>query len=453
MAEPEERGYENPNVLAPSVPGWRSFLKREAFFRHKYHSLVPAHPCVDIMHGDLECRYTHPTVDGYTVAFLNYPWLRPNRETKPAHYRVLTTDLQENDVVAGALGKADEELKLAIEAMPEDAFVLLNSACVPDVTGENLAQIADPWRGKKHVFYHESDGKDKSPPFVTQMIKMAGLDKKPSKGKNGASRKAKGSVNLVGCPPGRVEGELVSSLAAAGVRVESVLVPSLSPDKVRRAQKASVHILMPNRLYDGLFSEFLKAVDRPVVRPASPYGFEGTIRWLVAVAEAAGASGWEKTIEEMERKWADAWRDLRREASGKRLGFVIDPSELQILSDPALNANCPLVPVLKEMGFALDFLVYDPRGLFAREDGRHKLHSFSTEEELGRLIETLPCAAYYSDCFFDTRLTRRGKGQFSLEFFEAGIEGGLRTLERLLGVCRLPFYRSYWKYLASGGPR
>ena len=453
MSDAEDRGYENPNVLPYHTPGWRSFLKREAFFRHKYHSLVPTHPCVDIMHGDLECRYTHPMVEGHSVSFLNYPWLRGNRESTPAHYRVLTTDLQENDVVAGALDKADEQLRLAIEAMPKDAFVMLNSACVPDVTGENLEQIRKPWEGKEHVFYHESDGKDKSPPFVTQMIKMAGIKKSAASGlhsKNRGRKKRKGVVNLLGIPPGKVEGELVSLLKSAGVRVASIMVPKLTPKRLRDSQSADVHILMPNRLYDGLFREVLAAVELPLVRPTSPYGMEGTVRWMVAVAESAGVSGWESAIDHVQETWEKRWQRLTQEARGRRLGFVVDPAELPILSDPAMNANCPLVPVLKEMGFGLDFLVYDPRGLFADDQGRHKVHTFSTREEMNDKIASLPCGAFYTDSFFDTRLTRQGKGQFSLEFFEAGMEGAVRTLERLLGVCRMPFYGRYAKYLGPG---
>lgn len=447
MEKSDWRGYDNPNILQSKVPGWRSFIKREAFFRHKYHSLVPSHPTVDIMHGDLECRYTHPMVDGYTVPFLNYPWLRPNRETTPAHFRVLTTDLQETDVVAGALHKAQEQLDLAISQMPEDSFVILNSACVPDVTGENLEQVARPWQEKnKSVFYVESDGEDQAPGFVTKIIKMAGHG--DANNKNGKGRKNR--INLLGCPPGRVQTELVDVLKRAGLDVASCVVPSVSPGKIKQGRTASLNVIMPNKLYEGLFSEVQRAVDLPWIRPASPYGLEGTGRWLIAIAEAAGVRGWEGAWSDIEDKWGARWEALKKEAAQCRLGFVLDPSELSILSDAAMNANCPLVPLLKEMGFGIDFLIHDPRGLFEQKDGRHKIHTFGTPEEMDEKIRALPCRAFYTDCFFDTRLTRNGKNQFNLEFFEGGIEGGFRTFERLLGVSRMPFYGRYSRFLTQG---
>ncbi|MFH2204048.1 MAG: nitrogenase component 1 [Elusimicrobiota bacterium] len=432
MADNGYRSYENPNCLPPDVPGWRSFLKRDRFARHKYHSLMPAHPCVDIMHGDLECRYTHPTGDGRTVSFLNFPWLRPNRESTPAPYRVLTTDMRESDVVAGALGKARRQLRLAVEEMPKGAFVLLNSACVPDVTGEDLETVARPWRDKAPVFYEKSDGKDKAPPLVSKMIALAG---RPA-----AGRRKKGVVNLMGCPPGRVENELRELLAAAGLRVAASLVPLLSPARIRAASSASLNILMPNRLYDALFYELLRAVRLPIVRPPPPYGLDGTTRWLAATGGKAAAV-------RSRRRWEGDWGRLRREAARHRLGFIVDPGELAVLSDPALNAGCPLLPMSKEMGFGVDLLVYDPAGKTAGGKGRHRAHSFGTPDELAALISGLSCGAFYSDCFFDARLSRRGKGQFSLNFFEAGFAGGVRTLERLLDVCRLPFYRRYGRYL------
>jgi len=51
--------------------------------------------------------------------------------------------------------------------------------------------------------------------------------------------------------------------------------------------------------------------------------------------------------------------------------------------------------------------------------------------------------------FLTKQLTRNGKGQFSFSTFEMGLQGAVRTLERLVTVCRLPFYRKYAKYLVS----
>ena len=106
------------------------------------------------------------------------------------------------------------------------------------------------------------------------------------------------------------------------------------------------------------------------------------------------------------------------------------------------------------MGFAIDFLIYAPDkkspALAGFGEGKHKVHGFRNRKELRSKIESLSCSAFYSDSFFDTRLSRSGKPQFSLEFFEAGLEGSVRSLERLLGVCRMPFYQRYGRYISAG---
>ena len=110
---------------------WGRFFARAEIERHRYGAFVPSESLTDIQHGDLECRFTFPVPDGRTVDFLNYPWLRANREAPAVPYRVLTTDLTEKDIVGGGLAKARQALNLAVRETPAGGKVVLNSACVP----------------------------------------------------------------------------------------------------------------------------------------------------------------------------------------------------------------------------------------------------------------------------------------------------------------------------------
>jgi hypothetical protein len=51
--------------------------------------------------------------------------------------------------------------------------------------------------------------------------------------------------------------------------------------------------------------------------------------------------------------------------------------------------------------------------------------------------------AVYSEYFYDSRLTRSGKAEFSLLDLEMGVEGCLRSLQRLGNICHWPFYERY----------
>lgn len=419
------------------MESWRSFFRREEFLRHKFTCLVPSRPTVDIMHGDLECRYTFPTPEGDGPGMLNFPWLRANRETKPAPYRILTTDLKEKDVVLGGLKKAAHSLRLA--AKQRGHVVVLNSACVPDLTGEDAARLLAPYKDAP-VLYHPSEGKDIAPIMLRDLIRLSKLKK---------ARRVPGSVNLIGYPGGRAQRELSALLERAKVRVRACLIPDLSPESLRKAPGAACNVAFSSQILESLSRALLEELDLPVVRPASPYGLEGTKKWLDSVASSAGRDG-SAAWRSVSMRILPEWAEMTRQARDCRLGFILDPAELTQLSDPSWNAGIPLVDSLKEMGFNIDYFVYS-----GKEHGaptpleRYRLHPFQTEAELDSLIRKTGCHAFYSDCARDRRLTRRGKNQFSLDAFEPGPQGALRTLRRLLDVCRLPFYPRYGGYLAG----
>jgi hypothetical protein len=418
------------------MDAWRSFFRREEFARHRFTALVPSRPTADIMHGDLECRYTFPTPEGDAPALLNLPWQRANRETTPAPYRILTTDLKERDVVLGGLKKAAACLRLA--AGRRGHTVVLNSACVPDLTGEDAAMLLAPYKAAP-VLYHPSDGKDIAPLMLRDLLRLSGLR---------TARRVPGSVNLVGYPGGRAQQELAELLARAKVRVRARLIPGLSPKALRRACSASCNVVFTAQFLESLCRTLLEEIRLPVVRPPSPYGLEGSKAWLDAAAASVGRDGsaaWRRAALRILPEWAE----LTRQARDYRLGFILDPSELAKLSDPAWNAGVPLVDAIKEMGFGIDYLVYGEHAGRPGPEERHRLFSFRSEDELDALVRGRGCHAFYSDCFRDRRLTRRGKTQFSLDAFEPGPQGALRTLRRLLDACRLPFYARHGGYLAE----
>lgn len=428
-----------PNPAPARPETWRSFFRLEEFQRHKFSRLVPRHPTTDIMHGDLECRFTFPVPDGRTASFLNLPWLRANRQTEAAPYKVLTTDLREEEAVLGGVKAAARALRLAAREAGE-GIVLLNSGCVPDLIGEDLSPLARRFERSGSVFYHRSDGKDMAPIVVREMLGLSRRLKAP--------RRVLRSAALIGYPGGLAGGELVSLLEESGVRAASCLVPDISPAALARARGARLLVLAEDRLLEGVSREIVSSLAAPCLRPPPPYGLKGTRSWLEAVCAAAGAraSGrqraWARRLEPVRRRWAR----LSVQARACRLGFVLDPAEAPLLSDPSRTGGVPLVSALKEMGFRIELLIHSPGGR-PRPAERAGARYFTTESELGALLESSSCGAFYSDCFFDHRLTRRGKAQFSLASFEPGLEGSLRTLQRLVAACRLPFYRRYRGYL------
>ncbi|MDD5305469.1 MAG: hypothetical protein PHS14_20405, partial [Elusimicrobia bacterium] len=112
--------------------------------------------------------------------------------------------------------------------------------------------------------------------------------------------------------------------------------------------------------------------------------------------------------------------------------------------------GAPLATMVAEMGFGIDLVYYDRHGEepalpSALKDARVSV--FRSPWELERALREIDSAAVYSDIYFDWRISRAGKARFASKDFEMGLEGARRTFEKLLPLCRLPFYRQYASHL------
>ncbi len=439
-------------VLHTALPDlWARFFCPEDIERHRRTSFVPDNPTTDIMHGDLECRYTFPWFDGKTVPFWNFPWTIANLQTNPAAYKLLFTDLNETEVTEGqkSLKKVEDSFRLAAKESKADEIIMLNSACVPDLTGEDPTPFLPKHGEHIKAIYRASDGRDVAYSTTEEMIK------KSSEGVARFSPRPK-TVNLIGYPGGQARKDVIRLLNQAGISVAACVVPSVGFEALREAWQASANILIGHRLFEGEAKDFISQFSIPFITPPAPYGVKAGRLWLETVCDSVGVDRqiardvWKKNWEPLRERW----ENLTGQARGHRLAFVLSPKQIPQMTDSRWTFAIPLFEVLKEMGFDFNFLI------FAKSSSGKKLHSpadrfkasadfFQDEKELGRLLKDGAFDAVYSDYFFDRRISRAGKAQFSLSAFEAGPWGALRTLERLLGICRLPFYREHGRYLGG----
>ena len=84
---------------------------------------------------------------------------------------------------------------------------------------------------------------------------------------------------------------------------------------------------------------------------------------------------------------------------------------------------------------------------------RRRFVPYQSASELEARLRASDAVAFYSELYFDPRLTRTGKNAFSIHDFQLGLDGALATLRRLLAICRLPYFRTYARYLGSPFPR
>jgi hypothetical protein len=449
---------------------WADFFAGGEMARSQLDSIDPSRIFRFVQHCDNECLYVNPHTVGTIVSLVCFPWDDRVREpSRPSAQGLgaitdlsvvedgmVTTDLDENDVVLGNPQRLRDVLDFALSRPGDgDKLLFVSNTCVPTVVGEDVESVVKRARDAsgKPILYLTV-----TPRSMTGVFQGLLSDRR-KRAEAAAPPPEPGTVNLVGFPGTRAVRELEELLGRAGVRVNVRVLPELDEQRIDRLPAAAVHVLLPNRTWQHLYDQLLDGTRTRFVAPGAPYGVEATRAWIEQVVGALGRRvDVEACWQEHLAPWRERWCSLRERARDHRLGFVVRDQEAYYLTTPAATWGVPLLAVVEEMGFGIDVLVHASRAETARDaarairkmlrdPSRHSIRAFDSFAFLRRRLEDSPSEAFLSYQFFDWRLSEAGKGAFSIQHFEMGAAGAVRTLERLLRVCGTPFYRRYARYL------
>lgn len=446
-----------------SREAWFNFFADKEQERNFCHNISGS--MVTIGHEDLECHYATPKMGDGTVSFFNYPRVHTsaNPMAENAEDRVgpksesgdsyLISDLQDLDIIKGGAQKLDRLLDTVIERETKPDMVIMRATCVPIVIGDDMEGSVDRFRAKSDIpiVYLDNIGDQFATPFRETFRRV----KDDPEFKNPV--KKPGSINLIGFPKITEIASLISFLERINITINCRMLPEIELNVMKRYRAAELAVLYDTVRYDKAYAEVIGDIDLKSLRLAPPYGMAGSKRWLAEIARTLGREdGFEETWTGTYGQVEADWDELKKQTAGMTLGFVIDSEKLKKLLEPRLMTGVPILAMLKEMGFALEFLFYDDgkdrQALEAMALGKNKVAAFSTPEELESRLKSSQAQAFYSEVFFDRRLTRSGKAQFSVQQFQLGPDGAVATLKRLLSVCRIPFYRKYGNYLGEAFP-
>ena len=464
---------ENDNRPASLLDTWGESDAYADFFaggeiaRSQLDSLDPTNLFVFVQHSDQECNHVNPHSVAPIMWLVNYPWeerTRWDRAARPEGFtdftvvdRMLSTDLTENDVIMGNPDKVRRVLEKGVEISKKlDKTLFFSNTCVPVVTGEDVESEVKRARG----------GCEDCPILYLTVTPRAMVNvfhdvlvTKRLEAETRIEAKGENVINLVGYPRNRAHDELEAMLSAVGVERNVSLLPDLNFDLVEELPEAALNVFLSNSTWQHLYDQLTFESKLPYISPLPPYGLEGSKSWLAAIlkalkidADPAGA------VDALAAPHQARWESLVEEAKGYRVALVIRASETYYLSKPTFTWGVPIVAALEEMGFSIDVLLKlesreeaakaarDVHGTFAHPD-RHTIKGFNSMEMLFARLEEAPSDALLTYHFFDWRASQAGMNTFSLQQFEPGVPGALRTLERLVGICRTPYYRRYAKYL------
>jgi hypothetical protein len=465
------RGRRDPGLnRAWNEPdAWKWFLAAEELRQAADEVIRYDTDTLRVEHGDYECQYVSPR------GFVCFPWrgqaspAAPEPDADPLarpgapapsgsmdrlRRDGLFTNLADEHVIDGAAELLEDLLDGIQDTLDPDA-VFLNITCVPEVIGDDVRGVLQR-QGRRLTCplvvktQKEGDPYERNEAYARDALLSSETEAPDDP-----------SVNLVGFPAGQATDEIAAWLEARGVRVNARFIPRITRSDARRFRAAAAQVWYPNQDWEGLYERLLGDLPVKRVEAVAPFGVQGTVAFVHAIAEALGLPELGDAIDDEAARIHDGpLARLRRQAAEHVVGFVVQAHQLPRLIEPRRSWGIPLVAVVRELGFDVRLAVAsesDARGAWWGEaaalvgDERALRHLRSVEERDAWIREARP-SALFSDFFFEERLLRQGAVPFSQQLFELGLPGAIRTGERLLQRCRMDLARRYQACLDEGGP-
>ena len=445
---------------------YADFIASGEFARSQLDSLDPFDLYTFIQHGDCECLHVNPHTGGHVVWLINYPWDNRIRHGIALGEEVgidavtedgmISSDLDENDVIMGNPQKLERLLARAEQLYRRTGKTLFfSNTCTPVVTGEDVE--SEIKRLKKRlgcpIMYLTV-----TPRSMVNVFQNVLVTRRLAAEKEYTDPPRERSVNLIGFRNDPEVKELRELLALANVSVNCIMLPDVTLDLAERLPRAALNVILPNRLWQHLYDQLQFSSRIPHIAPMAPYGLEGTLRWVEEVSGYFGNPDVRPALAARMENIRDEFESLCKQTGKHRLGFIIRSEETHFFTNPASAWGVPLIGSLEEMGFGLEFYIKvedretarrSSREVFEcfRQGDHHVIKAFDSMELMNRRIAESAAATFFTSHFYDWRLTSAGKNMFSLQHFEMGLRGAVRTARRLLGICQTPFYRRYQRYL------
>ncbi len=382
---------------------------------------------IRVHHGTEACQASEEDINVHATHFVRFPWVlhgtRKDREEGADQY---LTNIRDYELIAGS----NDSLLAALNSVQESgatAPVVIDISCTPVIAGEDwqgtVARFARGYPGT--VVCSAVGGTD-----LSQALVEAG-----SRALGKVPWRAGGSgVNLVGFPRTVSSDECVALLERVGVPVRNRVLPELSLSGLERHDAAAAQLLWPQAEYRPLYEALFLSLPMPTAYVEPPFGVEGVRAMLHQAATLAGGDG-DAAVALLQDDFATteaALKDLQSRAAQLRIGIALTARQADLLDDPGAMCGVPLVRFLEGLGFPVEVL-----------------HDSQDASRLNWWLRS-GLALVYSDLSTDRRLQSAGVPHFALSDLEAGLEGAVRTVRRLLRLARARFFSNYARFATIG---
>lgn len=436
---------------------YANFLAEGEFARGQLDSVNIYQNCVFIQHSDIECVSLKPNIDLRLIFFLvKYPWLSKNRlryrgiarDDLPDANRFFSTDLREKDIIMGH-NKVREVIDYALENV-KDKNIFLSNTCTPVVIGEDVESVVKRARKKRKDLLYLT---------VTPQSMEVVLKDLFARSVRGSPSKKQNVINLVGFESENYLRSLIDVLKRLGIEVNSVVIPDVSASVLDQYIKGGLDIIKPNALWRHLYDQIGCVSSHKYLSIDAPYGFEGTIKWIIEVGKFVGVNIKRSDILRLVGdEVIGRYNKLRAQMKGIGVLFIFRHDETGYLADSAKSWGVPLLNFLTEMGTHIEIFIKAgslERARSAAESllnalsgyNRFEIRYFNSFSQMMRLMELSKSNLVFSNHTDDWRVSSASKSAFSLTDFEIGFEGALYTMSRLLHLSSNRFFFRYGRFL------
>ena len=429
---------------------WYQFFSDFEIERSNVCSFRFIDPVSWVTHGEAECRLVEPQLHCRSVSYTNVPWEQERTEGLPGSMSVFT-NLNEEDAVFGGMPKLEEALGEACKN-PLARFVCLNNTCLPKIIGDDVPSAMARFTTESLPVLSLNTDLGSPDSAFHDLIRQT----RENINESDAESQGRG-LNLIGFPPNRGRREIISTLGEMSIEINVCVLPDLGIHLLENYLRGKTGVVYPYGSWVSIVESVLSDLKLPWQVLPAPYGVKRTLQWFQAVEVAMGAPGALETLTKSRLDGLlDQWSSLKKEAASDALAFVVDETSMERLVTSTRLYGFEILPLLEEMGFQLHLLVRvqnvreEPNleGVLEALTNPEKVtfSYFTSPEELSDLLGSRSFNAVYSEVFFDSRIADAGKAQFNLSMIEMGFEGAIRSLTRMIKVCKWPFYRSYQSY-------
>lgn len=392
-----------------------------------------------VNYATLECRLANPDPQAPSLRF----FAGEGEDGAEDGCASVEADITEADVVGGRtqalLGRTLDDA--ARRGSP--AYIHLNTTCMPELLGDTPVPFMGRVESELGVpVFWTSKTRPGGPLYSAWIEKL--LDETRF-----APVRDPRAVLLAGVPSPAAREQAEELLAGLGVRVLGTLYPDLDFRRTPAMREASAVVWLDPVGWESISDAPFLRHGLAVVRHHPPFGLAGAKAWLERVASVLGLDGADAAFAKAFAARAGSLDALRARCRRRTVALIGDTADLELLVARRRALGFSAAALLGELGFDVRCLVHGPAKDAARlrrprtpsGAGTIEFVPFSSKAGLGRLLAR-GVDLVFSHLNHDPRLEARGLLGFTEAAFEPGLDGLLRSGERLLARCEArPFPR------------